>query len=57
MATMTKRIAFRCTDEEFEMIKDNAECNGQTLTDYIKFLCLEDSEPISGDDMNLKGGE
>ena len=54
---MTKRIAFRCTDEEFEMIKDNAECNGQTLTDYIKFLCLEDSEPIHGNNITLKGGE
>lgn len=52
-----KRIAFRCTDEEFEMIKDNAECNGQTLTDYLLFLALKDSEPINGDNTNLKGGE
>ena len=43
MANLTKRIAFRCTEEEFEMIKDQADCNGQTMTDYIKFLVLEDS--------------
>lgn len=57
MANLTKRIAFRCTEEEFEMIKDQAEYNGQTMTDYIKFLVLEDSEPIDGEDMNMKGGE
>lgn len=57
MANLTKRIAFRCTDEEFEMIKDNAEFNGQTMTDYIKFLVLEDSEPIKGDNITMKGGE
>lgn len=52
-----KRIAFRCSEEEFEMIKDQAECNGMTMTDYLLFLALEDSEPISGNDLNLKGGE
>lgn len=57
MANLTKRVAFRCTEEEFEMIKDQAECNNQTMTDYIKFLILEDSEPIEGDDFNTKGGD
>lgn len=57
MANLTKRVAFRCSEEEFEMIKDQAECNGQTMTDYIKFLILEDSEPIDGEDMDMKGGE
>ena len=57
MANLTKRIAFRCTEEEFEMIKDQADCNGQTMTDYIKFLVLEDSEPIDGENMTMRGGE
>lgn len=57
MANLTKRIAFRCTDEEFEMIKDQSEVNGQTMTDYIKFLVLEDSNPIDGDDLTMNGGE
>lgn len=57
MANLTKRIAFRCTPEEFEMIKDQSECNGQSMTDYIKFLVLEDSNPIDGDTLTMKGGE
>lgn len=57
MANLTKRIAFRCTDSEFEMIKDQSEANGQTMTDYIKFLVLEDSNPIGGDDLLMRGGE
>lgn len=57
MANLTKRIAFRCTPEEFEMIKDQSECNGQSVTDYIKFLVLEDSNPIEGDNLMMKGGE
>ena len=40
-----KRIAFRCTDEEFEQIKDQADCAGLTVTDYLKFLVINDSEP------------
>lgn len=52
-----KRIAFRCSEEEFEMIKDQADCNGMTMTDYLLFLALEDSEPISGNNLTLKGGE
>lgn len=57
MANLTKRIAFRCTPEEFEMIKDQSESNGQSMTDYIKFLVLEDSDQINGDDLMMKGGE
>lgn len=57
MTDLTKRVAFRCTEEEFEIIKDQASCNGQTMTDYIKFLILEDSEPIEGDDLAMKGGK
>lgn len=57
MATMTKRVAFRLSDEELEMLKDQCECNGQTMTEYIKFLILNDSEPINGEELDLKGGE
>lgn len=52
-----KRIAFRCSEEEFEMIKDQADCNGMTMTDYLLFLALEDSEPISDNCFDLKGGD
>jgi predicted DNA-binding protein len=57
MSAMTKRVAFRLSDEELEMLKDQCECNGQTMTEYIKFLILNDSEPIGGNEINLKGGE
>lgn len=57
MANLTKRVAFRCTDEEFEMIKDQSECNGQTMTDYIKFLVLNDSTTLEGEYIDMNGGE
>lgn len=57
MSAMTKRVAFRLSDEELEMLKDQCECNGQTMTEYIKFLILNDSEPIGGNEINLKGGD
>lgn len=57
MANLTKRVAFRCTPEEFEMIKDQSECNGQSMTDYIKFLVLEDSKPVEGEEVDMRGGE
>lgn len=41
-----KRIAFRCTEEEFENIRDQAECAGLNVTDYLKFLVIQDSDPI-----------
>lgn len=57
MSAMTKRVAFRLSDEELEMLKDQCECNGQTMTEYIKFLILNDSKPIDGYEINLKGGD
>lgn len=57
MARLEKRVAFRLSDEELEVLKDNAEANGQTMTDYIKFLILEDTEPTGGEVIDLKGGE
>ncbi len=41
-----KRIAFRCSEEEFEQIKDQADCAGLNVTDYLKFLVINDSEPV-----------
>lgn len=41
-----KRIAFRCTEEEFESIRDQADNAGLNVTDYLKWLVLNDSEPI-----------
>lgn len=57
MARLEKRVAFRLSDEELEVLKDNAEANGQTMTDYIKFLILEDTEPTGDEVIDLKGGE
>lgn len=41
-----KRIAFRCSEEEFEQIKDQADYAGLNVTDYLKFLVINDSEPV-----------
>lgn len=41
-----KRIAFRCTEEEFEQIKDQADNAGLNVTDYLKFLVINDFESI-----------
>lgn len=58
MANLTKRIAFRLSDEDFEMIKEESAERGQTMTDFIMFCILDQVEPNDGDyDMNLKGGE
>lgn len=43
---MTKRIAFRVSEEEFENIRDQADNAGLTVTDYLKYLVIQDSEPI-----------
>lgn len=53
MANLTKRIAFRCTDELFENVKEIANDKGLTLTDYITFLLIDDI----GDYYDEKGGE
>lgn len=53
----THRIAFRCDEDTFNMIKENAEDKSLTMTDYLTFLALNDSEPIEGEEMDMKGGE
>ena len=57
MKAQEKRIAFRCTEDEFFQIKDQAEDAGLNVSDYIKWLIVQDSEPISGEVIDLKGGE
>lgn len=58
MANLTKRIAFRLSDEDFEMIKEESAERGQTMTDFIKFSIMNVIDPVDGDyDMSLKGGE
>lgn len=54
---MTKRIAFRVSEDEFDQIKDQAEDAGLNVTDYLKWLVVQDSEPIGGEVIDLKGGE
>lgn len=55
--TKTKRIAFRVSDNDFEMIKGLSEERGMTMTDFILFAILDQTEPIDGDDVTMKGGE
>ena len=57
MKAQEKRIAFRCTSDEFDRIKDQAEDAGLNVTDYLKWLVVQDSEPIGGEVIDLKGGE
>lgn len=57
MKAQEKRIAFRCTKDEFFQIKAQAEDAGLNVSDYIKWLIVQDSEPIGGEVIDLKGGE
>ena len=57
MKAQEKRIAFRCTGDEFFQIKDQAEDAGLNVSDYIKWLIVQDSKPIGGEVIDLKGGE
>lgn len=53
MTDLTHRIAFRCTEELFENVKEVANDKGLTVTDYITFLLIDDiSNYYDG-----KGGE
>mgnify|MGYP002672929265 CR=1 FL=1 len=42
MTDLTNRIAFRCTEELFENVKEIANDKGLTVTDYITFLLMDD---------------
>ena len=57
MSDLTHRVAFRCTEDEFYNIKDQAAEAGFNVSEYLLWLVMNDETPIRGDDMNLKGGE
>lgn len=42
MTELTHRLAFRCTEELFENVKEIAADKGLTVTDYITFLLMDD---------------
>lgn len=53
MSELTRRIAFRCTEDFFENVKEIASDKGLTVTDYITFLIIDDM----GNYYDEKGGE
>ena len=53
MSGLTNRIAFRCTKELYENVKEIAADKGLTVTDYITFLLIDDI----GNYYDEEGGE
>ncbi len=53
MSELNSRIAFRCTEELYENVKEIANDKGLTVTDYITFLLIDDI----GNYYDEKGGE
>lgn len=53
MANLTKRLAFRCTSEMYENVKELANDKGMTVTDLITFLLIDEL----GDFYDEKGCE
>lgn len=53
MTELTHRIAFRCTEELYDNVKETAIDKGLTVTDYITFLLMDDM----ADYWDEKGGE
>lgn len=53
MANLNKRLAFRCSEEMYENVKALAEDKGQTVTDLITFLLIDEL----GNYYDEKGGE
>lgn len=53
MTELTHRLAFRCTEELYNDVKDIADDKGLTVTDYITFLLMDDI----ADYWDEKGGE
>lgn len=54
MTDLDARIAFRCTSEDKEQIRDQANDAGMNISEYLLWLVMMDG-PTIGDDM--KGGE
>lgn len=44
MSELTSRLAFRCTQDFYENVKEIASDKGMTVTDYITFLIVDDME-------------
>lgn len=44
METLNNRVAFRCTDEFKENLLDMCSEKGETLSNYLTFLILDDME-------------
>lgn len=53
MDSLTNRIAFRCTDEFKENVLDMCSEKGETLSNYITFLIMDDMANYYDE----KGGE
>lgn len=53
MTELTHRLAFRCTEELYDNVKETASDKGLTVTDYITFLLMNDI----ADYWDAKGGE
>lgn len=53
MTELTNRIAFRCTEELYDNVKEIAIDKGLTVTDYITFLLMDDIANY----WDAKGGE
>lgn len=53
MTELTHRLAFRCTEELYNDVKETANDKGLTTTDYITFLLMDDI----ADYWDEKGGE
>lgn len=53
MDNLNNRIAFRCTDEFKENVLDMCSEKGETLSNYLTFLILDDMDKYYDE----KGGE
>lgn len=54
MTELTKRLAFRCTEDFYNEVKEIASEKGLSYTDYITFLIMDDMANYYDDS---KGGE
>ena len=57
MTDLTHRTAFRCTEDEFYQIKDQASEHGFNVSEYLLWLVMMDGKSIDGDEFDMKGGE
>lgn len=53
MTELTHRLAFRCTEDFYNKVKEIASENGLSYTDYITFLIMDDMASYYDE----KGGE